>query len=321
MAGKLQLPHLQVLVVFEAAARHGNFTAAGNELGLSQPAVSQRIQILENQVNTPLFERRHRGVQLTESGSRLYQIVRTSLNDISEQLESIKRKHQRRALRIDTDMGFASHWLLPRLNALQRLIPDVDVQISTSPNDYNFRDSNAHLAIYFGNGSWPGSEAQKLFPEIVVPVCNHTIIPDVSHIASPAELLNYPLLQLPETRPQRWLTWEDWFHHHQVAYHSHAASRTFNAYSLVIQAAIEGQGIALGWRPLITPFLDNGQLQICGAEMCTERGYYLISAHNQSYSPLHEKVKTWLLDEAWHFNHQQTNISPTHAIAEIEIRK
>ncbi|MCU1787667.1 LysR family transcriptional regulator [Pectobacterium polaris] len=300
MANKLQLPPLQVLVVFEAAARHGNFTAAGNELSLSQPAVSQRIQLLENLLNTPLFERRHRGVELTESGNGLYQIVRSCLNDISEQLE--RTRYQRSTLRIDTDMGFASYWLLPRLNDIQALIPGVEVQISTSPNDYNFRDNNAHLAIYFGNGNWPGTQAQRLFPEDVVPVCNQNLIDEIGANPSPDKLLEYPLIKLPETHPQRWLTWEDWFRQNQVVSQQHTASRTFNAYSLVIQAAIEGQGIALGWRPLIDSFLASKQLFRCGPEMRTERGYYLISASGKPSSAQQEKVKAWLLDEAWNFH-------------------
>ncbi|AOR65014.1 LysR substrate-binding domain-containing protein [Pectobacterium wasabiae] len=306
MAKKLQLPPLQVLVVFEAAARHGNFTAAGTELGLSQPAVSQRIQALENLVNVPLFERRHRGVELTESGTGLYQIVRACLNDISEQLE--RTRHQRSTLRIDTDMGFASYWLLPRLNNIQTLIPGIEVQISTSPNDYNFRDSNAHLAIYFGSGNWPGTQAQRLFPEDVVPVCNQNIIDNLGANPSPEKLLNHPLLKLPETHPQRWLTWEDWFRQHHMSGQNHSASRTFNAYSLVIQAAIEGQGIALGWRPLIDTFLDSKQLFRCGPEIRTERGYYLISASGKPPSVQQEKVKAWLLDEAWNF-HLKKNAS------------
>lgn len=301
MAGKLQLPPLQVLVVFEAAARHGNFTAAGNELGLTQPAVSQRIQMLENLLNGPLFERRHRGVQLTESGAALYQIVRASLMEISEQLE--RTRHQRSTLRIDTDMGFASYWLLPRMNALQALIPGVEVQVSTSPNDYNFRDSNAHLAIYFGNGNWPGTQAQKLFPEDVVPVCNGKIINELGGDYSPSALLNYPLLKLPETRPQRWLTWDDWFRSQSISGHQHAGSRTFNAYSLVIQAAIEGQGVALGWRPLVAALLESKQLFVCGPEVRTERGYYLLSSGGKPSSLQQDKVIAWLLNEAWNFHH------------------
>lgn len=300
MAGKLQLPPLQALVVFEAAARLGNFTAAGNELGLSQPAVSQRIQMLENLINSPLFERRHRGVQLTESGNSLYLIVRNSLLEISEQFE--RTRLQRNVLRIDTDMGFASYWLLPRMERLQALIPGVEVQITTSPNDYNFRDSNADLAIYFGHGNWAGTQSQRLFPEIVIPVCNQKIKQEMASVSTPESLLDYPLLKLPESRPQRWMTWDDWFRQHQVSGQNHAASRTFNAYSLVIQAALEGQGIALGWQPLIAPFLASKQLVQCGPMHHTERGYYLISANVKPVSAQQEKVKAWLLDEAWSFH-------------------
>lgn len=307
MAEKLQLPPLQALVVFEAAARLGNFTAAGNELGLSQPAVSQRIQMLENSLLTPLFERKHRGVQLTESGHSLYLIVRSSLNDISEQLARTRR--QRNVLRIDTDMGFASYWLLPRMERLQALIPGVEVQVTTSPNDYNFRDSQAELAIYFGQGNWPGTQAQRLFPEIVFPVCNQRIKQEMRGKPSPEALLSQPLLKLPETRPQRWITWEDWFRHHQLYTPGLSAARTFNAYSLVIQAALEGQGIALGWQPLIAPFIKSQQLVQCGPQVRTERGYYLISASHKPLSAQLERIKSWLLDEAWGFNKETLSIT------------
>nr|WP_318382652.1 LysR substrate-binding domain-containing protein [uncultured Enterobacter sp.] len=309
MAGKLQLPPLQALVVFEAAARLGNFTAAGNELGLSQPAVSQRIQALENRVNSPLFERRHRGVQLTDAGNSLYLIVRASLNDISEQLE--RTRHRRSILRIDTDMGFASYWLMPRLERLQALIPGVEVQVTTSPNDYNFRDSNADLAIYYGQGNWAGTHTQRLFPEVVFPVCHPALLDKFDGEVTPIKLAGCPLLKLPETRPQRWLTWDDWFRQHQVFAPAPATSRTFNAYSLVIQAALEGQGIALGWQPLITPFVQRKQLVQCGPAMRTERGYYLISASGKTLSAQHEKVQAWLLDEAWGFRHTE-NLMPEY---------
>jgi len=307
MAEKLELPPLQALVVFEAAARLGNFTAAGNELGLSQPAVSQRIQMLENNLHTALFERRHRGVQLTESGHSLYLIVRSSLNDISEQLARTRR--QRNILRIDTDMGFASYWLLPRLERLQALIPGVEVQVTTSPNDYNLRDNHAELAIYFGQGNWPGTQAQRLFPEIVFPVCNQQLKSEMANKPCAEALLNQPLLKLPETRPQRWMTWEDWFRHHQIFTPGLRASRTFNAYSLVIQAALEGQGVALGWQPLIAPFIASRQLVQCGPQVRTERGYYLISASHKPLSGQLESVKSWLLDEAWNLHNKMASIT------------
>lgn len=300
-----QLPSLSALIFFEVAARHLNFTAAAEELGTSQPAVSQRINQLERELGVALFERRHRGVLLTAEGDRLYHIVYSSLKDINQQVEKIKKKKKRDTLRIDTDMGFASYWLLPRLDKLQRLMPDVDVQISTSPNDFNLRDSNANLTITFGNGQWPGCHSEKLFPELVVPVCTPAFIRQYGPLDTPHALLNAPLLNLPETSPSRWLTWYDWFALQNITPDNSAASLTFNAYSLVIEAALKGKGVALGWMPLVGELLDSGELIIpCGPEAKTERGYYLIQSRRESESLLYHRVKEWLISESFSFKHQ-----------------
>lgn len=297
-----RLPSLPALIFFEAAARHLNFTAAAEELGTSQPAVSQRINQLERELGVALFERRHRGVLLTPEGDRLYHIVYSSLTDISQQIEKIKKKKTRDTLRIDTDMGFASYWLLPRLDKLQRLMPDVDVQISTSPNDFNLRDSHANLSITFGNGHWPGCHSEKLFPELVVPVCTPEFIRRYGPLDTPQSLLKVPLLNLPETNPSRWLTWYDWFGSQRIILDNSVASLTFNAYSLLIEAALKGKGVALGWMPLVGQLLDDGELVIpCGPEVKTERGYYLIQSQRDSESALYHRVKEWLINESFSF--------------------
>jgi len=282
-----------------------NFTAASLELGSSQPAVSQRINSLENLLGTPLFERRHRGVVLTETGEELYQIVRTSLQGISRQIDKIQHKIQRNVLRIDTDMGFAGYWLLPRLNQLQDLIPNVDVQISTSPNEFSLRNSSAHLAISFGDGQIPGCRSDKLFSERVVPVCSPQFFQAHGRPDNAASLLRLPLLNLPDPRPSRWLNWTEWFHLQQLDPGEGVTSLTFNAYTLVIQAALKGQGVALGWRPLIDPFLSSGELIVCGPECQTERGYYLIQPAQENDDVLNVKVKEWLLREAYSFYPQE----------------
>jgi len=301
MSGPFRLPQLQALAVFEAAARHLNFTAASLELGSSQPAVSQRINLLENQLGAKLFERRHRGVILTTTGERLYQIVRASLQEISAQVEKIQLKKQRDILRIDTDMGFASYWLLPRLNQLQSLVPNVDVQISTSPNEFSLRDSTAHLAISFGDGQIPGCRSDKLFPELVIPVCSPQFAARYSAPLGAADLLRLPLLNLPDTRPARWLNWREWFRLQRLEPDDNVTSLTFNAYSLVIQAALRGQGVALGWTPLVDQFLDSGELVACGAQCKTERGYYLIQPGLAPCSMIYQKVKEWLITESFSF--------------------
>ncbi|WP_413737383.1 choline sulfate utilization transcriptional regulator [Sodalis sp. RH21] len=311
MSNKFRLPPLQALAVFEAAARHLNFTAASLELGSSQPAVSQRINLLENQLGAKLFERRHRGVVLTATGEQLYQIVRSSLQEISQQIEKIQLKKQRDVLRIDTDMGFASYWLLPRLNQLQRLIPNVDVQISTSPNEFSLRDSSAHLAISFGDGQIPGCRSDKLFPELVVPVCSPQFAARHGNPATPESLLRLPLLNLPDTRPARWLNWHEWFRGQRLEPDDDVTSLTFNAYSLVIQAALKSQGVALGWKPLVDQFLESGELVTCGAEFKTDRGYYLIQPGQETSSLVYRKVKEWLISESFSFKQHGINKSPS----------
>lgn len=307
MANSLKLPPLQGLAVFEAAARHLNFTAAANELGSSQPAISQRIHSLENQLGALLFERRHRGVALTQTGEQLYHIVRTSLQEISQQIEKIRLKKQREALRIDTDMGFASYWLLPRLDQLQHLIPNVDVQISTSPNEFSLRDSAAHLAISFGEGHIPGCRADMLFPELVMPVCSPAFLRQNGIPAAAKDLLSLPLLNLPDTHPRRWLNWDDWFRGQHLEPGESRTSLTFNAYSLVVQAALKGRGVALGWKPLVDQFLESGELVACGPELKTPRGYYLIQPDTQNNHLLYQKVKKWLISESFSFKQHLEN--------------
>jgi putative choline sulfate-utilization transcription factor len=315
MSGKSRLPPLQALAIFEAAARHLNFTAASQELGSSQPAVSQRIGLLEAQLGTPLFERRHRGVALTETGEQLYQIVRASLREINQQIDKIQHKKQRDSLRIDTDMGFAGYWLLPRLNQLQALIPNVDVQITTSPNAFSLRDSNAHMAISFGDGQVAGCRSDKLFQEWAAPACSPSFFQGHGRPDDAASLLRLPLLNLPDPHPTRWLSWSDWFARQQVEPDQGVTSLTFNAYTLVIQAALKNQGIALGWRPLVDPFLASGELVVCGPECKTDRGYYLIQPAQNIDNMLCLQVKEWLINEAQRsYRHEENKMAAADVV-------
>lgn len=300
MAKHNRLPPLQALVYFESAARHTSFTAAARELGTTQPAVSQRVTQLEQDLGTELFERLHRGVQLTTHGLQLFHIVADCLRNIGSEAEIIRLKSKKNRMHIATDMGFATYWLLPRITALTTLLPGVDIQISTSAEEFRHKDNPADIAILFGDGHWSGCQADKLFPEMVIPVCSPCYARDHGTPRTLGDYANHRLLSLPESHPKRWMDWPEWFSVQDAELPHTLSPITLNAYSLVIQAALQGQGVALGWFPLVNDLLARGELiKTATQRVTTQRGYYLVRPSHGIYSSHHDKIRGWLLDEAF----------------------
>lgn len=293
-----RLPPLQSLVFFEAAVRHLSFTAAAQELYTSQPAVSQRISQLEEDLGVPLFRREHRGVSLTPEGLQLVTAVRESLSSIGDAAAKIRAARERHILTVATDFGFATYWLVPRLAALRELLPELEVRIVTSQNQFDIRGEPVDMAVAFGDGQWPGCGATPLFPEIVVPVCSPALYQRQQLTGRPADLCNLPLLHLESAAPQRWLQWDGWFARHQLRNGGTGHDLTLNNYPLVIQAAIAGQGVALGWAPLVDELVRNGQLVAAvAAPQRSERGYFLVEPHTRRNSEVLHRFRRWMVEE------------------------
>lgn len=272
-----QLPPLHTLAFFEAAARLRNFTAAAQELGSSQPAVSQRISLLEDELGVPLFKREHRGVSLTVDGAHLFDAVHESLGGIRMAVAKIRSRRSRQVLTVWTDFGFATYWLLPRLSAMRELVPTLDVRIVTSQNQFDIRGESVDLAIAFGSGQWSGCKAEILIPEVVIPVCSPGFRASHALSGRATDLPKLPLLHLESTAPIRWLTWESWFSIQLLTMTCDNQHLTLNNYALVIQAAIAGQGVAMGWIPLINELVQSGQLvHAADQSVTTESGYFLV---------------------------------------------
>lgn len=289
-----RLPPMQALLMFESAARLASFTAAARELGSTQPAVSQRVVQLEESLGTALFRRGHRGVSLTEDGALLFDAVRQSLDLVRQATSDIRSRHTQRTLTLSTDFGFATYWLMPRLPQFKALMPDVDVRIVTSQQMPSASGELADVVVVFGDmdGDWGSRRAVKLFPERVTPVCS----PAFAATHDTSDLSKLPLLHVERTQPERWLSWSAWFDAHgQVAPPSHGAF-TFNSYALVAHAAVMGQGVALGWSPLIDELVATGQLvALCDTPLVTDRGYVLLTRREQSTAV--RAFQEWLLDE------------------------
>lgn len=278
--------------------RHLSFTAAAQELGTSQPAVSQRIGLLEDDLGVPLFKREHRGVSLTADGVQLFNAVHESLAGIGEAAAKIRSRRMRQVLTVATDFGFATYWLMPRLAALRELVPNLDVRIVTTQNAFDIRGEPVDVAIAFGAGQWPGCAATPLFPEIVIPVCSPGFQTQHGLTGAASELTRQPLLHLESAEPQRWLGWGDWFALQQLATTEESHDLTLNNYPLVLQAAIAGQGLALGWVPLVDDLLRSGQLVTAfGLPVQTAHGYFLVEPHAQrSPEPL-RRFRQWIIGE------------------------
>ncbi len=278
--------------------RHLSFTAAAQELGTSQPAVSQRISLLEDDLGAPLFKREHRGVSLTPEGLQLVTAVRESLGSIGEVAAKIRARRERQVLTVATDFGFATYWLMPRLAALRALVPELDVRIVTSQNQFDIRGEPVDMAIAFGDGEWPGCSATPLLPEIVVPVCSPAFYARQGLQGAPADLRALPLLHLESAEPQRWLQWAGWFAAHGLSNPGAGHDITLNNYPLVIQAALAGQGLALGWAPLVDELVRTGQLVAAvSTPLRTERGYFLVEPHTRRNSETLHRFRSWMVQE------------------------
>ncbi|MDR5784242.1 LysR family transcriptional regulator [Caballeronia sp. LZ065] len=293
-----RLPPMQALLMFESAARLASFTAAARELGSTQPAVSQRVVQLEEALGAALFERGHRGVTLTEDGVRLFEAVRQGLDVIRTATADIRSRRAQRTLTLATDFGFATYWLMPRLPQFKALMPDVDVKITTSQSMPSATGQHADVVIVFGDtqADWSPRRAVKLFPECVMPVCSPALLHKVQAPRTPADFLALPLLHLEATHPERWLSWSAWFEVHGLAAPPTQGGFTFNSYALVTHAAVMGQGVALGWAPLVDELIATGQLvALRDTPLVTERGYMLVTPREPAAAV--RAFSDWLLEE------------------------
>lgn len=302
--GKDRLPPLRTLLFFEAAGRLLSFSAAARELACTQSAVSHQIGWLEADLGTALFRRLHRGVALTPDGVRLYEATREALDGIGDAVTRIRDRQRPGVLNVATDFGFASGWLLPRLGALRQLLAELDVRIVTTQNAIDLRREAADIAITFGHGHWPGCEAELLFPERVLPVCSPAFRASrapfaAGAAASPADLAPLPLLHLESVGPAAWLSWSDWFTLHGLPVPAGGHDLTFNNYPLVLQAALMGQGVALGWSPLIADLMRDGHLvALFDRPVQTERGYFLVVSNRRTPDERRDRFRRWVVEES-----------------------
>jgi putative choline sulfate-utilization transcription factor len=289
---------LDLLRVFESAARHLSFTAAAVELGTTQPAVSQQIQRLEKQLATRLFDRVYRGIELTDAGRLLFLHVQEGLEAIATGLEAIGSRTQHEVLQVATDFAFAAYWLMPRLHRFHEANPDIDVSIVTSDRTMNMLRSEVDIAIAFGDGRFKHGDALLLFREEVFPIASPRLLAGQALPLAAGALPDLPLLHLkPEVRT-RWFDWATLFRELGITQAPGAGMLRFDNYTLLIQAAIAGQGVAIGWRYLVDDLLEQGLLvRLLDGSVTSDFGYYLVQPERKRRARLMKCFVDWLQQE------------------------
>ncbi len=284
---------LNNLAAFESAVDMGSFTKAAESLGTTQPSISRHIASLESLLDVKLFTRLHHRVELTEAGIVLYDAVKLGLGHIRQAANQITSAPNQDAISIGCTYGFAHMWLMPRFSKLQQLIPDQQLRMVTSDTKTIFNLSEVDFALRFGKGDWSDGDSQKLFGEQLFPVCSPQFAKD--HFGGNSNVQASTLATLPLLHELEeefsWLTWQQWLAHHDVAYKPPEKTYFYDNYALALQAAIEGQGVALAWLHLVERPLKSGQLvELEGLRVKTSSGYYL--AYRQNH-PMAELIVNW----------------------------
>lgn len=300
MRNRNALPPLDLLVGFEAAARHLSFTKAGEELFLTQSAVSRQIKELEEQLGAALFQRRHRALALTEPGQQFYAAAAQVLTTMRAATERLRAQAgRRRPLSVTTTHSFASLWLIPRLAGFTRDHPGVDVRITAETRVQDLERDGFDLALRHGPASLAGPNAVRLFGEKVFPVCSPKLLKK-KPLEKPADLRHHILLQYDDPDGRHpWLHWKTWLEVERIADLRPAGTLSFSGYEQIIPAALAGHGVALGRSPLVKDLLASRDLVApFRSQADPARAYFAIVSKSAEGRPEVANFVAWLREEA-----------------------
>ena len=296
---KRLLPSASALVVFEAAGRHENFSRAAEELAMTQAAVSYAIRALETQIGVPLFHRSHRAVALTETGARFHADVSAGLARIQKSAEQIRAKGREANVTLSASTAFASMWMLPRIPRLRQDLPDIDLRIQTSERDIDLMAENIPLGIRSAPpGAFPEYASHVLAWERIEAVIGPAYVDRFGMPQSDEEIVRHRLIHLEEPyRPCP--DWGEWLRAIGLARPPLASGLLINDYVLVVQAVMQGQGIALGWKHLTDPLVEAGLLlRASGHVLETDSAFQILWPRDRPLPAAAAQVRDWLIANA-----------------------
>ncbi len=287
------LPPLNALKAFEAAARSESITRAAEELCVTQGAVSHQVKALEATLGVKLFNRERQRLVMTEAGRDYLAVIRDALDRIALGTERLIQRQTSGVLTVSTSPDFAAKWLVHRLGRFAEAHPDIDLRVSAATHHVDFAREDVDLAVRHGDGNWAGLGVMRLCAERLFPVCSPRLVSGRNRIATAADLLKFPLLRLDD-----WTTWTKWFEAAGVAAPV-AHGPVLNRASMLIDAAVDGQGVALARTALAAWDLINGRLvRPIDVSLKMSKTYWIVCPKATSALPKITAFREWLLTEA-----------------------
>ncbi|MCZ4088620.1 transcriptional regulator GcvA [Sinorhizobium psoraleae] len=295
--------YLNALRAFEASARHGSFSGAAKELNVTAAAVGQMVRGLEEWLGMPLFYRRTSGkarLTLTENAEHALADIRAGLDRLGMGLDRLRESGTGGILNVTVSPAFAAKWLLPRIDRFQSRCPETDIRLETSLNLIDYKAHGIDVGVRYGDGNWAGLVAEKLMEEEIFPVCSPSFT-DASRIAEPADLARSTLIHDLSVDPAiGFITWDMWLR--SAGVHEGQAQRgmRIDNSAAVLQAAIEGRGVALARSILARDDLAAGRLRRLFPEVqvSSKLAYYVVYRAEYSSLPKLRTFRDWLMEEA-----------------------
>jgi LysR family glycine cleavage system transcriptional activator len=287
------LPPLNALRSFDAAARHQSFTRAADELCVTQGAVSHQVKALETELGLQLFKRERNGLLITDAGRDYLAVVRDIFDRLELATDRLLQRQRSGTITVTTSPDFAAKWLVGRLGRFAEAYPDIELKLAALMHRVDFAREDMDLAIRHGDGQWPELDAVNLSAEELFPVCSPSLMTSRGGLHKPEDVLKFPLLHLDDRRD-----WSRWL---EAAGHSGEGllhGPILNHASMLIDAAIDAQGIALARTMLAANDLITGRLvRPFQAAIPLRNTYWIVCPKATRSLPKIVAFRDWLLEE------------------------
>lgn len=297
------IPGTRALQAFEAAGRHLSFTQAANELHLTPAAISHQIKEFEEQLGVQLFHRTSRTMRLTEAGEVLHVATIEALTGLTRAVSRARKMARSSSLlKVTADAQFAAKWLMRRVDSFKKTCPHIELRFDISYEVRDLEVEDVDIAIRFGTGKYPGLCAHRLFDNVMIPVCSPRLLKTGPPLKEPRDLFRHTLAHIEwSRRGVTWPNWRMWMAAAGIDDFDDSRTIVFDTSTDVLQAAVDGDAVALADFAMVANDLSEGRLvrpfQL-GIKVAPEFAYFLVYSESMADDPRIVAFRAWIIDEA-----------------------